>query len=259
MQRIPIIRSLGGCGSTLVSRLLASLSNVVLLSETNPRSVYLFHGAMNPINQIKGWFPELLPIIEGIDEFELGHPAHFGDLINKLYKYLQEEGKQLVIRDYCYIDFIGYPFTEYSAGNSSFNNACRHIFNFDNVILVRHPANQLASLRTHYCMRNLNPQLFIDGYINFLNFFKKSFLLQYETIISDPNMSMDVLCYYLGLSWSNEAINKFASIDKITGNLERMHDTSISFPPFKDNALQIEKELQQCNEYNHLLEMAGYL
>ena len=34
---LPVLRSLGGCGGTLVTRVFAALPELVVLSETNPR------------------------------------------------------------------------------------------------------------------------------------------------------------------------------------------------------------------------------
>jgi hypothetical protein len=258
MNELPVIRNLGGCGSTLVGRLIASLPDVVLLSECNPRSAYLFKGVMNPINQLRGWFPELLPVVHGIDEYELGHPPYFGELIRKLYVYLKNNGKQLIVRDYNYVDFVGFPFTDAMYNNSSLNHACETDFIIKDVVLVRHPADQLASLRSHYCMRNLAAQDFVDCYLDFLRFFKNSYIYQYESLVSNPDFYMACLCYDIGLTWSSEAMNKFVSMDKITGNLERIDDSSISKPVRKEASLNAEKELQGCYDYNRLLEKLGY-
>jgi|HubBroStandDraft_6_1064221.scaffolds.fasta_scaffold1880877_2 hypothetical protein len=52
---LPVIRTLGGCGGTLLARLFGALPGTVVLSETNPRSAALYGGALNPIRQIQEW------------------------------------------------------------------------------------------------------------------------------------------------------------------------------------------------------------
>src|SRR5271167_2447220 len=49
MQPLCVIRGLGGNGSTFLSRVLAALNGVMLLSETNPASANLFGFELNPV------------------------------------------------------------------------------------------------------------------------------------------------------------------------------------------------------------------
>lgn len=255
---LPVIRNLGGCGSTLVGRLLAALPNVVLLSECNPRSAYLFGGCMNPINQLRGWFPELLPVVDGIDEYELGDPFNFGYLINKLDEHLRRESKQLVIRDYSYVDFVGYPFLYPVPRVSSLSLALDINYNVKDVILVRHPTDQLASLRDHYCMRNLNAGDFVYSYIQFLCSHRNVPIFRYEDIVNNTSEQMKVLCDFLGIRWDDQAIANFVSVDKITGNLDRINDGSISKPARRNSSVWAEEDLKKVNNYKQLLEMIGY-
>ena len=57
LPRLPVIRNLGGCGGTLLARVIAALPEVILLSETNPRSSALYNGYMNPVVQVRKWSP----------------------------------------------------------------------------------------------------------------------------------------------------------------------------------------------------------
>jgi hypothetical protein len=259
VKTLPVIRNLGGCGSTLVGRILAALPNVFILSETNPRSAYLFNGCLNPVNQLRAWHPELLPIADGIDEFELGYPPSFGGLINKLYDHLDAKGTRLVVRDYNYVDFVGFPFVWPAPNNSSLDQAVKDNFSISDIVLVRHPADQLASLRNHYCMRDLTAQYFVYAYIEFLNHFRGNIIFRYEEIVEYPERQLSVISFLMNLPWDVNALSTFTDVVNITGNMDRVGEKKLSKPQRSDAALWAESQLQKCDRYNRLLEMTGYV
>ena len=69
--RLPVIRNLGGCGSTMLAWVIAALPEVVLLSETNPRSAVLYSLYINSVVQVTEWLPELASSISTFDEHHL--------------------------------------------------------------------------------------------------------------------------------------------------------------------------------------------
>ena len=55
----------------MLARVIAALPEVVLLSETNPRSAALYGGYMNPVVQVRNGLPELASSISTFDEHHL--------------------------------------------------------------------------------------------------------------------------------------------------------------------------------------------
>jgi len=94
----------------MLARVIAALPEVVLLSETNPRSSALYSGYMNPVVQVRKWSPELALRVSTFDEHELGYPLRFGELLECLYSAAEKLSLNLVVRDFNYVDFIGIPF-----------------------------------------------------------------------------------------------------------------------------------------------------
>ena len=105
-----LIHTLGGCGGTLLSRCIAVLPGVALLSEVNPAAVKLLQ-KFDPLYQDAHWLHLLTP--EDVDYFsglDLRDIEHFRALIQVFHDRACASGRHLVIRDYNYIDFIGAPF-----------------------------------------------------------------------------------------------------------------------------------------------------
>src|SRR3984893_15534303 len=128
---------------------IGALPEVVLLSETNPRSAALYSGYLNPVVQVREWLPELASSISTFDENELGYPRRFGELLERLYSAAEKLSLNLVIRDFNYVDFIGIPFIWPVPNDSSLDLAVAGRFCVSPIVVVRHPADQLASLRSH--------------------------------------------------------------------------------------------------------------
>jgi hypothetical protein len=259
LPRLPVIRNLGGCGGTLLARVIAALPQVVLLSETNPRSAALYNGYMNPVVQVRKWLPELASSISTFDEHELGYPRRFGELLECLHSSAGNLGLNLVVRDFNYVDFIGIPFVWPVPHESSLDLALDGHFFVSPIVLVRHPADQLASLRSHRAIRaNLTAEHYLNSYSAFLRTMKGAPIFRYEDIATDPKAYFPRICSRLGIRWDIKALERFASIDKVTGNMEG-HKESVIWKPRKTDAGSLaDEELRRFGAYSDLLIELGY-
>jgi hypothetical protein len=259
LPRLPVIRNLGGCGGTMVARVIAALPDVVILSETNPRSAALFYGYLNPAVQIRKWFPELASGISTFDEHELGYPKRFGEFLESLRSSTEKLGLNLVIRDFNYADFIGIPFVWPVPCDSSIDLAIAGRFSASPIVLVRHPADQLASLRSHRAIQgNLTAEHYLNSYFIFLNAMRGTPVFRYEDIVADPEGHFPQICSRLGLRWKSNALERFASVDKITGNLDRSKESVLHKPKVSDAATLADQELRRFDAYSDLLTEMGY-
>ena len=243
----------------MLARVIAALPEVVLLSETNPRSAALYSGYMNPVVQVRKWFPELASSISTFDEYELGYPRRFGELLECLYSAAEKLGLNLVVRDYNYADFIGVPFVWPVPNDSSLDLAAAGRFFVSPIVLVRYPADQLASLRSHRAIRaNLTAEHYLNSYFAFLKAMKGAPIFRYEDIVTSPEVYFPQICSHLGLRWDLNALERFASVDKITGNPEGSKESVIRKPRISDAALLADEELRRFGSYSELLIEMGY-
>ncbi len=259
MPRLRVIRTLGGCGGTLLARLFAAIPHAVLLSETNPRSSLLYGGTLNPIAQIKKWHPTLVDSVVGFDEYEIGYPPRFGDLLERVDLACTAQGSVLVVRDFNYADFVGVPYLWPVPSDFSLDRAVEGRFRIVDFAFVREPSAQLASLRTHAAIGPvLSAERFLDGYVAFLAALNGRPVFRYEDLVSNPGESFRAMCAALDVPFDETALERHASVGAITGNMNRRDERAISAPPPSAAAMYAHDELVRFPRYDALLTALGY-
>jgi hypothetical protein len=243
----------------LVGRVIAAQPDVVLLSETNPRSVALFSGLLNPVVQIRKWNPSLAPSVAEFDEHEIGYPARFGEMLERVHASAQSQGFRLIVRDYNYVDFVGVPFIWPVPMDVSLDLALAGRFEPVSTLLVRHPARQLASLWSH---RAIGPVLSADRFLGacqaFLDVFRDVPWFRYEDLIGDPHNVFPRMLAILGVPWDSAALERFSSIENVTGNMRRKSDAAIREPKRTAAADRAHEELDRLPGYGELLGRLSY-
>jgi hypothetical protein len=257
---LPVLRGLGGCGGTLVSRVLSALPRVLLLSETNPRSAHLYGGMLNPIEQIRKWHPAMAPIVADFDPGEIGYPPRFGALLQHIHLAAERDNRVLVVRDFNYADFIGVPFIWPVPNDLSLDLAIAGCFTPRQAVIVRHPADQLASLRSHAAIRPvLRAERFIEAYHAFLSATVRAPRFRYEDFVTDPANKFSDLAASLGIPWDPVALDHFSQVQSVTGNMQKRNETEIKVSARSAAALDADRELNESPGYNILIETLGYL
>jgi len=256
---LPVLRGLGGCGGTLVSRVLSALPRVLLLSETNPRSAHLYGGMLNPIEQIRKWHPAMAPIVADFDPGEIGYPPRFGALLQHIHLAAERDNRVLVVRDFNYADFIGVPFIWPVPNDLSLDLAIAGCFTPRQAVIVRHPADQLASLRSHGAIRRvLHAEHFVEAYDAFLSATVGAPRFRYEDLVADPTNEFSALAASLGIPWDPVALDHFSQVESVTGNMRKRNEKEIKVNTRSAAALDTEGELLQSPRYNSLIETLGY-
>jgi hypothetical protein len=218
MPPIRVIRGLGGNGGTFFARALAALDGVVLLSETNPASANLFAFELNPILQLGAHYHQLeFPSYAG-NVAELGAPERFGAFIRQLAEDCAARNRHLIIRDYNYADYIGTPFIWRPSGVSSLDVALDGAATRD-LLLIRHPVSQFASLRSHAELQNvLTPEAFLTGYRNLLNRHSAGRQLRYEDLYTAFDDKLAEIAAYFELTVDADWPDRLPAIDWMTGH-----------------------------------------
>jgi hypothetical protein len=259
MPCLPVVRTLGGCGGTLLARFFGALSSTVVLSETNPRSAALYGGLLNPIRQIQDWHPDLRESIAGFDYYEIGYPPRFGEMLERLYIAAKDRRLTLIVRDYNYVDFIGIPYVWPAPCDFSLDISIASRFHIMDFVFVRSPATQLASLRSHNAIRPvLTAEHFLNSYRAFLAAKRKAPIFRYEDLVADPSATFQKMCAALGIPWDPTALDRYSAVGTVTGNMTRSADSRIALPEPSDAAVHAESELLKLSGYDHLLSILGY-
>lgn len=259
LPRLPVIRTLGGCGGTLISRLFSALPRVIVLSETNPRSANLFGFHLNPLRQLRQWNPQLMDQVLEFDDAELGEPGRFGAMLTGVMATAASANYRLIVRDFNYADYIGVPFIWPVPGNSSLDIALAGRFRARSIYVVRHPADQLASLRSHSALAQvLTASRFIAGSLAFLQDRTDAPCFRYEDLLASPERQFSAMCEGIGIPFEPSALSRFADITQVTGSLTRAAETLIEPGKPQAGAAQARAELEAEPGYERLLSALGY-
>lgn len=259
MKVLPIIRSLGGCGGTLLARMFGALPGFVVLSETNPRSANLFGGHLNPLSQLRRWWPELAEEMSDWDESEIGYPPRFGEMLDLVDRRAAEKGLRLLVRDYTYVDFIGVPYVWPVPCDCSLDLALDRRFAVTELFLVRRPPDQLASLRIHPPFAHIiTAQRLLDGYRAFLAAKSGVPVYRYEDLMAAPQVTFRRMCETLQVPFDVRGLTDFQSVKHVTGHIGRLSELQIKARQRSDAARAADREFAALPGYGDLLAALGY-
>lgn len=214
--KMRVIHHFACSGGTLISKCIAALPNVYLLSEVHPAT----H------NHMGGGKPKFLPSdITTLSRYA-GIP-NIGHLADKIFKqnvvatnkHVVENGGLLVLRDHSHSDFcVGSRVAEDSKVVSTLSDE----FEILRIVTIRHPVDAYLSLVKNnweqhtpkgfeeYCKRFL---LFIDNY-------KKKQIFKYEDVVKNPVRSIKKIAKKLDLPFSDSFIDTFSTM-QVTGDSGR--------------------------------------
>ena len=254
-----LIHTLGGCGGTLLSRCIAVLPGVALLSEVNPASVKLFP-KLDPLYQDRNWLHLLAPEdVEHFSRLDLRDVDCFRALIQAFHDRACASGRHLVIRDYNYIDFIGSPFKADTPRRLSIYGALPQSVPTACVALVRHPVDQWLSLRKHKVLGSgAGPAEFCDAYAIFLRELRAAAVFKYEDFVANPDRELQAICRELSLPFAPSFLGDFSTYDSVTGDVTRLRDQSISAPPRKTAPSGVWEAFRSSASFGFVLGETGY-
>lgn len=213
---IRVIHHLACSGGTLVSKCLAALPNVFLLSELHPASTLHMGGEkpkFSPTDVIT------LSRYANVPEADSLAWKIFVDNIKTTNKHIASFGGHLVIREHTHSDFcVGESFTKHSSVVENLSNE----FNVLRVATLRNPIDSYLSLLNNnwehfepkgfneYCKR---VDAFVSGY-------KLEQVFRYEDFVENPSENVHKITQALNLPFSDGFIDIF-DICKVTGDSGR--------------------------------------
>lgn len=222
--KLSIISHLNSSGGTVISKCIASMEKVSLLSEIHPWGCYLSSGNFHPLVQYLKWHDDgsLLQLIEQSKHDLIS--AKFSQIIKILENHASSLGKNLVIRDWSYIDFFngaGHP-VPYKPllCDSLLDNFELHI-----AVTTRHPIDTWLSMDASGFARQISVDKFIFGYWNFAKYAKRNGYFKYEDFVTAPNKVLSQICHKLQINFDPQYANKWFDYTKVTGNSGRKSET----------------------------------
>ena len=248
----PIIRSihhLACTGGTLISKCVASMADVALISEVNPMN--RSDSEFTPTNP-------LLLLERSHREFTKGEKIDiFREQIRHAYKLCQKDDIDLILRDHSHTDFhTGSAESDYCA----IKDCLRLDYDLISIVTIRHPLDSYLGViaqgwEKQFSPSNLNE--YSRRYLAFIAKYSSIEMIRYEDLCEDPPGTMKKICQILKISYNEDFLNTFGS-HKLSGDSGRNGLKVIERRPRRPIPKELASQLEKSKYYFKLLERLGY-
>ncbi len=248
---IRIVHHMSCTGGTLISKCLAAMPNVALLSEVHPLS--RIHIDSKPIFApsdltylaTHGRFPFIEELSEKI----------FKANIDVIAQHVKQLGKYLVIREHSHSDYL---VGETPNETSTIRNLLQDHYPTLSVLTVRHPVDSYLSLVRNGWIHFSPPTFdeYCQRYLCFLAHNEGLTSCKYEDFVADPDSEIKRLCEALELPFNEDFLDVF-DVNVMSGDSGRTSDT-IEKRTRRDYDKKFLAELNASNRYPQLCEHLHY-
>lgn len=250
----PIIRTvhhLSCTGGTLISKCIACMPNVALISETHPFVVGKTH--FNPIDPIQQLFSQGL-----VSDKEEALKYVFRSRIEAVSHLSKLEGRVLILRDHTHSDYLGNNAPQ-NFRLKSVLNCLKYEFDIKSVMTLRNPVDTYLSLKKNGWSNGVKS---FDEYckriILMLNAYKSTPHYHYEDFCLDPDAILDKICNNLDIEFDPSYKDRF--FNKIlTGNSGRGKEiTEIKPLPHREYDEEYLSEVYASENFKIIAERQEY-
>jgi hypothetical protein len=247
MLKIRTVHHLSATGGTVMSRALASLQHVYLLSELNPL-------APRPVR-----FDPIDPLQQFGAQYGLfsddDYKAAFLERLRPVAEAVQCREGVLVIRDHSHSDWLAGT----CRGYSSLLSTIRPTYDTVSIVTLRHPIEAYSSLMLkgwHTAVGNFDA--YCGRIIEFLDYFSGSTIFHYEDFVSEPNTILLAMCQALELPFSPDWQTRFRKVT-LTGDSGRGSNQPIQPLSVKPISESLLSEARCSGNFNSLATRVGYI
>lgn len=252
-ESVRMIHHLACTGGTLISKGLAVMPNVTLLSEVDPLSTMAIEargkGFFMPTDPIYSARTAVRPIDDALAE------QMFTAAISVLYRGLTENGRHLVLRDHPHSQFCT---NRDASARPTLREMLTPVHRVLSVVTVRHPLDSYLSLQKND-WRYFSPftlDEYSRRYMNFLNRHEDQPIFRYEDFVADPERILAEICEVLELTY-HDGFQELLRIAILSGDSGRK-TPEIKARPRYDVANAIQTEASESGTYKELCEVLGY-
>lgn len=251
-QPIRTIHHLACTGGTLISKCIASLPNVQLLSEVDPLSTLQDMGKpmFGPTDLIKQWRQGSRGASQD-DIIEL-FLAEMKVILNAATRV----GQNVVIRDHSHSHFnTGPEIPE----RPTIRQILQRAFDVKSVVTVRHPADSYVSLVKNGWHTHFQPSDFEEyckRYLVFIESYADSYIVKYEDFVKQPDTTVKSIAEQLSLAYDASFQHAFSAVE-LTGDSGRRFYRIVEHPR-QEAAFEYERSIQESHSYHTLISKLKY-
>ena len=237
------LHHLSATGGTLISKCLAAMPNVVLLSEINPLVTNYGFNPFDPIQQFT--------------RYGLLTPAELQEIflerITLIVEKCRQSEQKLIIRDHAHSDFL----LAHSATKPHLLAALQAKYALKSIITLRNPIDSwLAMLPQGWHRQVQTFDRYCDRYLKFLDTYQDSPYFLYENFVRQPDAIMEKMCKYYGIDFAPNYKQKFSQI-KLSGDSGRT-SSEISPRPRRKYEQSFAEEVKRSINFHKICQRLGY-
>ena len=250
---VRILHQTARSGGTIICRCLASMADVVLLSEIHPLGTRMF----NPLQQAQEWYGLLQASdIAAAQNGELD----FAAAIELIAERCQASGRILVLRDWNHLDYIGIPFVN-AEYRPKLAETLQTRMNLLRHATVRHPLDQWLSLvKNPLFAKQLSKSKYLKGTRRFAEMAASAGFTRYEDFTAGSDSALERICHALDVPFDGSYREKWSNYTNITGDVlpGRAGATDIAHLPRQNIDALVLQEFENRQDYQSSLEILGY-
>jgi hypothetical protein len=252
IQGKPLLRTihhLACTGGTVISKCLAAMPDVALISEVNPFNRYGSEfQPTNPLLLLEKSY-RTLSTDEIIEDFAR-QVAH-------AYQICQLDDVDLIIRDHSHTDFCmgNEPLMQCPIANCLGGD-----YELLSVITVRHPLDSFLGMLAQGWENQFSPSTldeYSQRYLAFLNCYDSLPMLRYEDFCNQPVAFMKNLCDIMQIGYLTGFLGEFGKF-ALAGDSGRKGMDTIEVRPRRPVPEQVQTEIESSHQYSELLRRLGY-
>lgn len=249
-----IISNLPRSGGTLIGRCLGCMEGVVLLSEIHPRGAAIDE-RFDPLLQACHWHQ-----LFATHELPASRPS-FVEAIEMIAQRCVERGRQLLIRDWAYLDYMGVPYIRVPPGRSQLEEQLAPRFAIRQHYLIRHPLELWLSLCGGRIVKQyLNVENYLEGYLSYARVAAAGAFMRYEDFLQQPQEALARCCRHLELDFDAAFMEKWGGYRNITGDYRSIGEAQSIIRPYRPKFVPdpIRERFQALPAYGQALQLLGY-
>lgn len=251
-----LLHHLARSGGTLISRCLASMQGVALLSEIHPAGAALYYPNYDPLDQAGRWYG----LFDAAEAARIGRtrPERFAATIALIEERCRARGLALVIRDWSHLDFIGAPYRRETGGRLETVAALAPHFALRSFATVRHPIPQWLSLKRILGGSELSLERYLAGCRSFAEQAITTGFVRYEDFTREPERIMAEIAAALDLAYDPGFVDRWPSWRRITGDMPTVEKSTIA--PWQPRALPpgLASRFAASDDYQRTIALLGY-
>lgn len=255
--RIGTIHHLSSSGGTLMSRCLAAMPDVVMLSEIHPYSnmqPWILFDPTGPLQQFRSQYPDIF------DSDQTTQKQIFSEQIYRIIQKCKENKKFLILRDHAHTDFLYNDIVNKPQLYTHLNE----FFKIKPIVTIRHPVDAYLSMTTNFPLTNYNNvtsfEIYCERFLKFLKAYEQSNIFLYEDFVDNPDEILREMCSVYGINYSPSYKDEFYKItltgDSGRGRQQKFKEIkNLDRREFSQNFYQ---EVKNSLSFKKICELLGY-